>query len=107
MKKSMQQEVEMFFSNIVHEDRPVLELIQSDYIFVNSNLAKVYGLTNLDIRGAELRKITLPPDSPRGGMLTAGAVLAVTSTPERTSAVKRGLFVLNNFLGLPVPPPPP
>jgi hypothetical protein len=85
----------------------VLELIQSDYIFVNSNLAKVYGLTNLDIQGDELRRITLPPNSPRGGMLTAGAVLAVTSTPERTSPVKRGLFVLNNFVGLPVPPPPP
>jgi len=107
MKRSMQKEAEMFFSNLIHEDRPVLELIQSDYIFANSNLAKIYGLTNLDIRGTELRKIELPPDSPRGGMLTAGAVLTVTSTPERTSPVKRGLFVLNNFLGLPVPPPPP
>lgn len=107
MKRSMQKEVEMYVSNIVHEDRPVLELIQSDYVFANSNLAKVYGLTNMDIRGAELRKVSLPADSPRGGLLTAGAVLTVTSTPERTSPVKRGLFVLNNFLGLPVPPPPP
>ncbi len=107
MKRSMQKEIEMFFSHVVHEDRPVLELIRSDYIFANSNLAKIYGLTNLDIRGSELRRVSLPPDSPRGGMLTAGAVLAVTSTPERTSPVKRGLFVLNNFLGLPVPPPPP
>jgi len=61
----------------------------------------------MDIRGMELRRISLPPDSPRGGVLTAAAVLAVTSTPERTSPVKRGLFVLNNFFGLRVPPPPP
>ncbi len=107
MKRSMQKEAEMYVSNIIHEDRPVLELIQSDYIFANSNLAKVYGLTNMEIRGTELRKVSLPADSPRGGLLTAGAVLTVTSTPERTSPVKRGLFVLNNFLGLPVPPPPP
>ncbi len=107
MKRSMQKEAEMFFSNLIHQDRPALELIQSSYIFANSNLAKIYGLTNLDIRGTELRRVDLPPDSPRGGMLTSGAALTVTSTPERTSPVKRGLFVLNNFLGLPVPPPPP
>jgi mono/diheme cytochrome c family protein len=107
MKRSMQKEIETFFSHVIHEDRPVLELIRSDYIFANSDLAKIYGLTNMDLRGTELRRVSLPPDSPRGGVLTAGAVLAVTSTPERTSPVKRGLFVLNNFFGLPVPPPPP
>jgi Protein of unknown function (DUF1588)/Protein of unknown function (DUF1592)/Protein of unknown function (DUF1587)/Protein of unknown function (DUF1585)/Protein of unknown function (DUF1595) len=106
-KNSMRKEMEMFFSNIVHEDRSVMEFIQSDYAFVDANLAKVYGLTNMNIQGTEMRRITLPADSPRGGLLTAGAVLAVTSNPDRTSPVKRGLFVLNNFLGLPVPPPPP
>ncbi len=107
MKKSMQREVELYFSTVLREDRSVLEFIQSDYVFANSNLAKVYGLTNQDISGNELRRVTLPADSPRGGLLTSGAILAVTSTPERTSPVKRGLFVLNNILGLPVPPPPP
>ena len=51
--------------------------------------------------------VTLPPDSPRGGMLTHGTVLIVTSNPTRTSPVKRGLFILDNFLGTPPPPPPP
>jgi len=67
----------------------------------------VYGLTNLNIQGPELRKVSLPPDSPRGGILTQGTVLTVTSNPDRTSPVKRGLFILNNILGTPVPPPPP
>ncbi len=107
LKRSMRGETEMYFSNLVHEDRNVIELIESDYTFVNSNLAKVYGLTNLDVRGPELRKVSLPPDSPRGGILTEGTLLTVTSNPDRTSPVKRGLFILNNILGTPVPAPPP
>jgi hypothetical protein len=59
------------------------------------------------VRGDEIRKVTLPPDSPRGGVLTMGSVLAVTSNPTRTSPVKRGLFILDNILGIPSPPPPP
>jgi hypothetical protein len=53
-----------------------------------------------------MRRVTLPPDSPRGGVLTQGSALVVTSNPDRTSPVKRGLFVLDNFLGTPAPPPP-
>jgi hypothetical protein len=51
--------------------------------------------------------VKLPPDSPRGGVITMGTVLAVTSNPTRTSPVKRGLFILDNILGTPPPPPPP
>jgi hypothetical protein len=54
-----------------------------------------------------MRRVILPPDSPRGGVLTQGTVLAVTSNPDRTSPVKRGLFILDNILGTPPPPPPP
>ncbi len=106
LKKAMKAEAEMVFSTVVREDRSVIDLIESDYTFVNSNLARVYGLTNMDIKGAEMRRITLPPDSPRGGVITEGTVLVITSNPDRTSPVKRGLFVLDHFLGLPVPPPP-
>jgi hypothetical protein len=53
-----------------------------------------------------MRKVTLPKDNPRGGVLTQGTVLTVTSNPTRTSPVKRGLFILDNFLGTPPPPPP-
>ncbi|MEO8426328.1 MAG: DUF1592 domain-containing protein [Verrucomicrobiota bacterium] len=106
LKQAMQKETEMFVSNVVHEDRPVTELIESDYTYLNEKLAFAYALTNLDITGTEMRKVTLPPDSPRGGVLTDGSVLVVTSNPDRTSPVKRGLFVLSNFMGTPAPPPP-
>jgi hypothetical protein len=104
LRQAMQRETELFFSGLLHEDRPVTELLDSDYTFLNEKLAKVYGITN--ITGTELRRVNLPPDSPRGGILTEGSVLVVTSNPDRTSPVKRGLFVLDNVLGMPAPPPP-
>ena len=82
----------------------MLELIDADYTFVNERLAKHYGLP--DVKGPEMRKVTLPPNHFRGGVLTQGAVLVVTSNPTRTSPVKRGLFLLDNLLGTPAPPPP-
>jgi hypothetical protein len=106
LRADMRSETEMYFGHIVHDDRNVVELIESDYTFLNERLAKHYGLTNLNITGAQLRQVTLPPDSPRGGILTMGSVLAVTSNPTRTSPVKRGLFILDNILGTPSPPPP-
>ena len=107
LRDAMKQETEMFVSTIIHEDRPVTELIDSDFTFLNEKLAKVYGLTNLDVTGTEMRRVVLPAGSPRGGVLTHGSALVVTSNPDRTSPVKRGLFILENFLGTPAPPPPP
>jgi hypothetical protein len=104
LRWAMRRETEMFFANIIHEDRPVAELIDSDYTFVNENLAKLYGIP--DVVGADMRKVSLPAGSPRGGLLTQASSLVVTSNPDRTSPVKRGLFVLVNFLGTPPPPPP-
>ncbi|HYE32975.1 MAG TPA: DUF1592 domain-containing protein [Methylomirabilota bacterium] len=107
LRSALQRETEMYFASIVREDKPVVEMIDSDYTFLNERLAKHYGLTNLNITGPELRKVTLPAGNPRGGVLTHGSALIVTSNPDRTSPVKRGLFVLENFLGAPAPPPPP
>jgi len=107
LRDAMRRETEMFFASIVHEDRPVTELIESDYTFLNEKLAKLYALTNLNVIGPEMRRVQLPSDSPRGGVLTHGSSLVVTSNPDRTSPVKRGLFILENFLGTPAPPPPP
>ena len=106
-RTAMKNETEMFFTSIVKEDRPVTDLIDSDYTFLNEKLAKLYGLTNLDVTGPEMRRVTLPADCERGGILAEGTVLTVTSNPDRTSPVKRGLFVLSNILGTPAPPPPP
>src|SRR4029079_17828488 len=94
----------MYFGYVMRADRPVTELIDSNYTFLNESLAKYYGISGVE--GKELRKVTLPAGSPRGGVLTQGSALLVTSNPDRTSPVKRGLFVLANFLGTPPPPPP-
>jgi len=105
LRQAMQLETQMFFSHIVHGNRSVLEFLDSDYTFLNERLAQHYGIA--DVKGAEMRRVELPKDSPRGGVLTHAAVLMVTSNPTRTSPVKRGLFVLDNILGTPAPPPPP
>jgi hypothetical protein len=105
LRSAMRRETEMYFEHVLREDRPVLDLLDSDYTFVNERLAKHYGIP--DVKGEQMRRVTLPPNSPRGGLLTQGAVLVVTSNPTRTSPVKRGLFVLDNILGTPTPPPPP
>jgi hypothetical protein len=104
LRKAIRMETELFFDHIARTDRSVLELLDSDYTFLNEPLAKYYGISG--VTGKEMRKVTLPKDSPRGGVLTHASVLMVTSNPTRTSPVKRGLFVLDNFLGTPPPPPP-
>ena len=105
LRRAMRQETEKVFEYILREDRSLLELLNGTYTFLNERLAKHYGVEN--VTGDEMRRVTLPPDSPRGGVLGQGTVLAVTSNPTRTSPVKRGVFILDNILGLPPPPPPP
>jgi len=104
LRTAMRKETEDVFGYILQEDRSLLELIDSDYTFLNETLAHQYGITN--VTGKEMRRVTLPPDSPRGGVLTEGTVLVATSNPTRTSPVKRGLFILDSILGTPPPPPP-
>jgi hypothetical protein len=105
LRRAMRSETEMLFGHIVREDRSLLELLDSDYTFLNERLATLYGIEGVD--GDEMRRVDLPAESPRGGVLTQGTVLAVTSNPDRTSPVKRGLFILENILGTPPAPPPP
>jgi len=107
IRRAMRQETERAFEYVLRENRDLIELIDSDYTFLNEKLARHYGMTNLNLKGDEMTLVRLPADSPRGGVLTHGSVLAVTSNPTRTSPVKRGLFVLDNLLGTPPPPPPP
>jgi hypothetical protein len=82
----------------------VLDLLDSDYTYVNADLAKLYGLSG--ITGQQFRKVALA-DRKRGGVLTMASVLTITSYPQRTSPVLRGKWVLENILGAPAPPPPP
>ncbi len=107
LRQAMVTEATMFFGEVVREDRPVTELLDSGHTYLNGSLAALYGFADLAGMGEEFRRVDLPADSPRGGILTMGAVLTVTSNPTRTSPVKRGLYVLEQILGTPPPPPPP
>jgi hypothetical protein len=104
LRRAMRRETEMAFAYVADEDRSVLDLIDCDYTFLNSKLAGFYGIK--DVSGTQMRKVSLPKDSPRGGVLAHAATLLVTSNPTRTSPVKRGQFILENILGTPAPPPP-
>jgi hypothetical protein len=105
LRRAMQQETEMQFAYIMRENRSLLELLDADYAFLNERLAAHYNIPG--VSGNRMQRVELPPDSPRGGVLTQGTLLTITSNPDRTSPVKRGLFVLENILGTPPPPPPP
>ena len=105
LRQAMITETEMFFEHVVQEDRSVLELLTADYTFLNGRLAGHYGIPN--VQGAHFRRVTLPDDSPRGGLLGHGSILTLTSHAIRTSPVLRGKWILNNILGTPPPDPPP
>jgi hypothetical protein len=104
LRRAIRGETEMLFAHVSHEDKSVLDLIDSDYTFLNAKLAQFYGIK--DVTGSQMLKVTLPKDSPRGGVLTHASFLLVTSNPTRTSPVKRGQFILDNILGTPTPPAP-
>lgn len=105
VRPDMRKETEMLFDHVLRENRPAEELISARYSFLNDRLAKFYGIPG--VSGGDFRKVDLTNHPERGGLLTQGTFLIVTSNPTRTSAVKRGLFVLDNLLGTPAPPAPP
>jgi len=107
LRRAMRRETELLFEHVLREDRSLLELLDSDYTFLNERLAAHYELEGVALDGDRMVRVELPEDSPRGGVLTQGTVLVVTSNPDRTSPVKRGLFILENLLGVPPAPPPP
>jgi hypothetical protein len=104
LREGLRRETELFFASVLREDRSVLELLDADYTFVNERVARHYGLPN--VKGSHFRRVQLPPDSPRRGVLGHGSVLAVTSYADRTSPVVRGHWILDNLLGAAPPPPP-
>lgn len=103
--KSMELETQLFLAELVRDDLPVSNLIDADFMFVNRPLARLYEIP--DIVGQDLRRIEVPADSPRGGLLTQGSILKITANGTNTSPVPRGNFVLGPLLGTPTPPPPP
>jgi hypothetical protein len=105
LRRSFQQETELLFRTILREDRPIIDLLDADFTFVDERLAKHYGMEG--IRGSRVRRVPLAANDPRRGLLGQGSVLTVTSAANRTSPVVRGKWVLENLLGTPPPQPPP
>ena len=104
LKEEFRTETRMFFQYVLSENRPLTDFIDARYTFLNEHLAKYYGVPG--VKGPDFRKVDLDTDQ-RGGVLTQGSVLAVSSYPNRTSPTIRGKYILNNLLGTPPPPPPP
>jgi hypothetical protein len=105
MRAAMYDEARLFFESIVRENRSVVDFVDSNYTFLNGTLASLYGLDK-KVTGSKWRKVKLTDDN-RGGILGMPGILAVTSFPNRTSPVKRGVWVLEQILGEHVPPVPP
>jgi mono/diheme cytochrome c family protein len=105
LRQAFRRETELFFQSVVAEDRNVLDLLTADYTFLNERLAKHYDIPN--IYGSRFRRVALPAESVRGGLLGQGSILTVTSYGNRTSPVLRGKWILENILGAAPPPPPP
>ena len=105
LQESALEETQMFFTELLRSDLPARDLASSDYVYVNDRLATHYGLPAIE--GVALRRVTLPSDSPRGGLLTQAAVLKITANGTTTSPVLRGAWIMERVLGLPPPPPPP
>ena len=105
LRQAMRAEVELLFDRIVREDRSILDLLDSDYTFVNERLARHYGIPQ--IYGTQFRLVTLGPGmESRRGLLGKGAFLTATAKPERNSPVTRGKWVMTNVLGVSPPDPP-
>ena len=105
LRGDMQRETALFFESVIMEDRSIVDFIDADYTFLNERLADFYGISG--VQGEAFRRVDLPPDSHRGGILTEAAILTVSSYPSRTSPVLRGKWILENILNTPPPPPPP
>ena len=102
LRRAMRRETEMLFEHILRKDRSLLELIDSDYTFLNERLAKHYGIAG--VTGDEMRLVKLPAGQPARRRADAGDGARRHVEPDRTSPVKRGLFILDNILGTPPPP---
>jgi mono/diheme cytochrome c family protein len=105
LRQGLRRETELFFGSIVREDRSALELLDTDFTFLNERVARHYDVTG--IKGPHFRRVGLAADNPRRGLLGHGSILAVTSYPDRTSPVVRGKWILENLIGTPPPNPPP
>ena len=99
------EETRLFFAELLRADLPARNIVDSDFTFLNERLADHYGING--VSGVNFRKVKLPPDSVRGGLMTQASVLKVTANGTTTSPVLRGHWITERILGLETPPPPP
>lgn len=105
LQNSMVLETEAYFRELIEPDLDATHLVDSDFAMLNEKLAVHYGIDG--VSGSQMRRVDLPPDSPRGGFLTQASLLKITANGTTTSPVPRGTFVMDRLLGLPPDPPPP
>ena len=104
LQGAMKRESQLLFRSLLESNGPILDLLNSEYTYLNDRLARHYGIEG--VSGDQFRRVDLPADSRRGGVLTHASVLTVTSNGTATSPVVRGVWVLENILGKQVNPPP-
>ena len=105
IKRSMKEETIQFMSHVINENLPLDNLIDSDFVFINSAMARHYGIPG--IKGDGFRKVSLPRNTQRGGLLTQAGILMQTGTGDRSSIVERGVFIAKKMMDAePAPPPP-
>lgn len=102
---AMPRETQLFFEEVLKKDLSVAEFVSSNWTMLNERLAEHYGIPG--VKGNDFRKVTLPPGSHRGGVMTQASVCKVTADGTRTSPVLRGKWILDRILGTPPAPPPP
>jgi hypothetical protein len=105
LKLAALEETRLFFAELLRADLPARNVVDSDFTFLNERLADHYGIRG--VSGVHFRKVKLPPDSLRGGLMTQASVLKVTANGTTTSPVLRGHWITERILGLETPPPPP
>jgi hypothetical protein len=105
LRRAMRTETELFFQEIVRQDRSILDFLEGRFTYLNEPLAKLYGIEG--VKGDKFQRVVLADNTNRRGIITQASVLTFTSNPTRTSPVKRGKWVLEQLLGTPPPPPPP
>ncbi|MFM7864558.1 MAG: DUF1588 domain-containing protein, partial [Planctomycetaceae bacterium] len=103
LKTSSVLETQLFFDTVLRENLSVTNFVKSDFAMLNGRLSQHYGIEG--VQGMDFRKIPLPADSQRGGVLTMASVLKVTANGTTTSPILRGAWVLDRILGTPPPRP--
>jgi hypothetical protein len=104
LKLAAIDETRLFVAELVRRDLPARNIVASDFTFLNERFARHYGIDG--VRGAQMRRVSLPPNSDRGGLMTMASVLKVTANGTTTSPVLRGHWITERLMGIETPPPP-